>query len=71
MKRIDAKTYNIDPFRYELVPGSTEGAILCPYGNQFKWIGYDKETKEFVRFTKSVFKNLITLKLNKDENFSK
>ena len=47
------------PARYELRSGSSEGAPLCPYGNHFQWIGYDKEALEYVRFTKSVFKKLI------------
>lgn len=70
MRRIDSITYSINTSRYELVPGSIAGAPLCPYGNQFKWIGYDKKLKENVRFTKSVFKKLITHKINKDENIS-
>ena len=45
--------------RYELRSGSSEGAPLCPFGNHFQWIGYDKKTEEYVRFSKSVFKKLI------------
>jgi hypothetical protein len=48
-----------EPDRYELRSGSSEGAPLCPFGNHFQWIGYDKELKEYVRFSKSVFKKLI------------
>jgi hypothetical protein len=47
------------PARYELRPGSAKGAPPCPYGNQFEWVGYDKETETYVRFTKSVFKLLV------------
>ncbi len=46
--------------RYILVRGNSEGAPLCPYGNHYEWIGYDKDLKQYVRFTKSVFKLLIS-----------
>lgn len=51
--------YLSDPKRYELKSGSAENAPLCPYGNHYQWIGYDKVEEEFVRFTKSVFKKLV------------
>lgn len=54
--------YLLTPTRYELRPGSAEGAPPCPYGNQFEWIGYDKEMGVYVRFTKSVFKLLVRQK---------
>lgn len=47
------------PDRYELRPGVSEGAPLCPFGNHYEWIGFDKEENIYVRFTKSVFKKLI------------
>lgn len=49
-----------NPSRYELRKGLQEAdAPKCPYGNTYQWIGIDLETKEYVRFTKSVFKLLI------------
>lgn len=47
------------PDRYILVKGDAEDAPLCPYGNHYEWIGYDTDLKEYVRYTKSVFKLLI------------
>ena len=51
--------YKLDPSRYQLRRGTEEGAPPCPYGNPYKWIGYDTKSKEYIRFTKSVFKLLI------------
>ncbi len=60
MKTIDRETYSKNSKRYELRKGKNEpNAPLCPYGNSFEWIGYDLETQEYVRFTKSVFKELV------------
>ena len=56
------EAYLQDPQRYELRSGHEEGAPLCPYGNHFQWIGYDKKTKAYVRFSKSLFKKLVRLK---------
>ena len=64
LKRIRKVEYDIDPNRYELRSGSETNAPLCPYGNHYKWIGFDLKTNEYVRLTKSVFKLLI----NKIEN---
>ena len=59
MRRVLMNEFLKEPDRYELRSGSSEGAPLCPFGNHFQWIGYDKELKEYVRFSKSVFKKLI------------
>jgi hypothetical protein len=59
MRKVNMETYLQDPQRYELRRGDTEGAPLCPYGNHFQWIGFDRQEREYVRFTKSVFKLLI------------
>ena len=64
LKRIRKVEYDIDPNRYELRDGREINAPLCPYGNHYKWIGFDLKTNEYVRLTKSVFKLLI----NKIEN---
>lgn len=59
IKKVNMEQFMDLPDRYTLVDGSLEGAPLCPYGNQYQWIGFDIEEKEYVRFTKSVFKLLI------------
>ena len=59
MRRVLMNEFSKQPDRYELRSGSSEGAPLCPFGNHFQWIGYDKELEEYVRFSKSVFKELI------------
>lgn len=59
MRKIDMTTFQADPGRYELRRGDVEGAPNCPYVNQYEWIGYDLVSKEYVRFTKSVFKVLV------------
>ena len=59
MRKVSMDLYLAEPARYELRRGAAEGAPPCPYGNQFQWIGYDLQLKEYIRFTKSVFKLLI------------
>ncbi|MDF1695274.1 MAG: hypothetical protein P1U56_05555 [Saprospiraceae bacterium] len=61
---LKAKVYASDPNRYELVSGSISKAPLCPFGNNFKWIVLDRETKVYMRATKSVFKRLLDKKTN-------
>ena len=56
---VTAKEYDLSPGRYELRKGTEENAPLCPFGNHFEWIGFDKEGNNYVRFSKSVFKRLI------------
>lgn len=56
---ITAEIYNNSPDRFELRKGTHPDAPPCPYGNQFKWIGFDKQEKKYIRVTKSVFKKLI------------
>ena len=60
MNKVDMETYRLFPNRYELRSGHVEDAPSCPYGNNYQWIGYDLESNEYVRFTKSVFKLLIS-----------
>lgn len=62
MEKVNMQLYLEQPERYELRSGHAPDAPLCPYGNHFQWIGYDLKKKEYVRFTKSVFKKLITAK---------
>lgn len=59
MRKINMETYLNTPSRYELRRGSATDAPACPYGNEYQWIGYDLESREYVRFTKSVFKKLV------------
>jgi len=61
MRKVNMEEYLLDQERFELQSGEVEGAPLCPYGNHYKWVGYDKYECEYVRFTKSVFKLLIRL----------
>ncbi len=62
--RVDSKTFFQNPNQYQLVSGNTKGAPKCPYGNYYQWVGYDRINHNFVRFTKSIFKNLIQKKYN-------
>ena len=64
MEKVTAEMYDQDPDRYTLVPGHEEGAPTCPYGNMQQWVGYDRVEEKFIRFTKSVFKQLIQEKEN-------
>ncbi|MEO5889484.1 MAG: hypothetical protein ABIQ31_04485 [Ferruginibacter sp.] len=60
MDRVTAEMYQQNPERYTLVDGSTQGAPTCTYGNTKEWVGYDKVEKTFIRFTKSVYKKLVS-----------
>ncbi|HCU45370.1 MAG TPA: hypothetical protein DF610_11390 [Sphingobacterium sp.] len=64
MEKVTAEMYDQDPDRYTLVSGHEEGAPTCPYGNMQQWVGYDRVEEKFIRFTKSVFKQLIQEKEN-------
>ena len=67
MEKVTAEMYDQDPDRYTLVSGHEEGAPTCPYGNMQQWVGYDRVEEKFIRFTKSVFKQLIQEKENEKE----
>ncbi|MCB0382568.1 MAG: hypothetical protein KDD05_04510 [Psychroserpens sp.] len=56
MKHIDKSTYSKSPDRYEIVSGKVDGAPLCPYGNNYKWVVLDLKTVKFVRLSYSAFK---------------
>lgn len=56
---ITAEIFDHCQDRYEIRKGNLPNAPLCPFGNTFKWIGFDKKEMKYVRFTKSVFKRLI------------
>lgn len=64
MDKVTAEMYQQDPNRYILVSGHHEGAPTCSYGNVQQWVGYDKKDQKFIRFTKSVFKQLVKQKEN-------
>ena len=63
MKQVNTKItrelFDKDSDRYILVSGTSKGAPLCPYGNHFKWVGYDLKEDSFVRFTKSVYQQIV------------
>ena len=59
MNKVTAEIYQLHPDRYILVSGQEEGAPTCPYENVQQWVGYDTLTKEYIRFTKSVYKKLV------------
>lgn len=67
MEKVTADMYQQNPDRYTLVSGHEEGAPTCPYGNMQQWVGYDRVEEKFIRFTKSVFKQLIQEKENEKE----
>ncbi len=58
LRVIDAETFNSDEERYELRIDDPL-APLCPYGNRRTFIGFDKKSNEFVRFTKSILIRLL------------
>lgn len=60
MEKVTGEMYQEDPQRYTLVDGSTQGASTCSYGNVKDWVGYDNVDKAFLRFTKSVYKKLVS-----------
>lgn len=63
--KISTEIYQLNPDRYILVSGYEEGAPRCPYGNIQQWVGYDTLSKEYIRFTKSVYKTLVEKMENK------
>ena len=56
--KVTSVEYNADPGRYTLVDGNHPNAPTCASGNRFQLVGFDTSTKQYVRFTKSVFKRL-------------
>lgn len=59
LRKITSDLYQKEPNRYELRNGNTSDAPKCPYGNTYKWIGFDLVNREYVRFTTSVFKQIM------------
>lgn len=59
MRRVLTEDYYREPQRYTIRPGHAPGAPWCPYGNTYKWIGYDICAGEYVRYSKRLFKTLI------------
>ncbi|MBX9733766.1 MAG: hypothetical protein K2X37_06870 [Chitinophagaceae bacterium] len=64
MDKVTAAMYQENPGRYILVSGHQDGAPTCSFGNVQQWVGYDNQEKKFIRFTKSVFKQLVQQKEN-------
>ena len=59
MRRIIMNDFIKNPDRFELRSGLESGAPKCPFGSHYKWIGFDTVKKEYIRFSKSVFKKMI------------
>lgn len=59
MEKVNANDFEKDPNRYIIVSGTNQDAPTCPYGNTFKWVGYDLKEEKYIRFTKSVFLKLV------------
>lgn len=57
---IDKRQFDQNPNNFELRVNEVN-APLCPFGNQRKFIGFDKEKNEYVRFTKSVLKKILSI----------
>lgn len=57
LRVVDANEVDQFPNRYE-IKVNQPNPPLCPYGNPQKYVGYDNQTGEYVRLTKSVFKRL-------------
>ncbi len=55
LRVVDAETVDQYPSRFELKI-DPPNPPLCPFGNPQKFVGFDRTTGEYVRFTKSVFK---------------
>ena len=70
MRKVDMKSFLETPDRYQLRSGHEAGAPTCPYGNHYQWVGFDTQLKEYVRFTKSVFKVLVQ-KIEQEKGFPK
>ena len=62
IRRVGKAQFDHDRKRYELRKGDEKNAPLCPFGNHFEWVGFDLQESEYVRFTKSVFKVLVSEK---------
>lgn len=57
---IDRRQFDQNPDNFELRVNDAN-APLCRFGNRRKLIGFDKQRNEYIRFTKSVLKRLISL----------
>lgn len=58
IKKVNAEAFDAEPERFILVDGHHEGAPMCSYGNQLPLVGVDIMTKEYVKYTKSVYKRI-------------
>ncbi|MBA4155373.1 hypothetical protein [Flavobacterium sp.] len=67
MDKVTAEIYQQNPDRYTLVSGHQERAPKCSFGNMQQWVGYDKAEEKYIRFTKSVFKQLVKQKEDETE----
>lgn len=58
IEKVDAAAFDAEPDRFTLVNGNKEDAPLCPFGNHFTLVGFDKDQQQYVRYTKSVYKRI-------------
>jgi hypothetical protein len=58
IKKVDAEMFDAAPGRFILVGGHQEGAPTCPFGNQLPLVGLDTISREYVRYTRSVYKRI-------------
>ena len=56
LRKVIKADFDAEPDRYEFRENDAL-APPCPYGNRYAWIGFDRETGEYVRFTKSIVKD--------------
>lgn len=56
LRRVVKADFDRDPARFEFRTRDA-AAPLCPYGNRYAWIGFDREAGEYVRFTKSIVRD--------------
>ena len=56
LRKVYKAEFDQNPERYEL-RAQDANAPACPYGNQYAWIGFDREAKEYVRFVKRILRD--------------
>lgn len=62
---IDKRQFDQNPNNFELRVNDAN-APLCRFGNRRKFIGFDKQRNEYIRFTKSVLKRILSIQEEKN-----
>jgi len=62
---IDKRQFDQNPDDFELRVNDVN-APLCQFGNRRKLIGFDKQRNEYIRFTKSVLKRILSIQEEKN-----